>query len=127
MANLVSYAPKVISVFIFTVLLAACGGGASSSVTPSGSTTTGSAALSWTIPTQNTDGTNLTNLNGYKIYYGTSPNALNSSIVLDNTYVNATTYEVTNLTVGTTYYFAITAVNSDGVESAYSNVGNKTI
>src|SRR5580698_8272340 len=32
---------------------------------------TGSATLSWTVPTENTNGTPLTNLAGYHIYYGT--------------------------------------------------------
>ena len=36
---------------------------------------TGSAALSWAVPTENTDGTPLTNLAGYQIYYGTSATA----------------------------------------------------
>ena len=32
----------------------------------------GSATLSWTPPTQNMDGTPLTNLAGYRVYWGTS-------------------------------------------------------
>src|SRR4029453_5899928 len=36
----------------------------------------GSATLSWTPPTRNTDGTTLTNLPGYRIYYGTSSGSL---------------------------------------------------
>ncbi len=137
MNNLIRYTQKGIITFVFAVLLAACGGGSSvdsgrSSATPSGgssgsASTTGSANLSWTAPTKNTDGTNLADLNGYKIYYGTSLNALNSSIVLDNTYINVTTYDVTNLTVGTTYYFAITAVNGSNIESGYSNTVSKNI
>ena len=31
----------------------------------------GSMSLSWTPPTQNTDGSALTDLAGYKLYYGT--------------------------------------------------------
>ena len=33
---------------------------------------TGSATLSWTPPTTNTDGSSLTNLAGYKVYWGPS-------------------------------------------------------
>jgi hypothetical protein len=32
----------------------------------------GRATLSWTAPTENTDGTTLANLAGYRIRYGTS-------------------------------------------------------
>jgi hypothetical protein len=51
---------------------------------PAGSTT-GSATLSWTIPTDNTNGTPATNLAGFHIYYGTSPGALNSVITVPGT------------------------------------------
>ncbi len=125
------YTTTLTTTFVFTVLLTACGGG-SSAATPnsggSGSTaTTGSATLSWTPPDKNTDNTDLTDLDGYKIYYGTSQTSLDNSIVLDNSYNTATSYEVTNLTVGITYYFAITAVNSSNVESGYSNISSKKI
>lgn len=85
---------------------------------------TGSATLSWTVPTQNTNGTPVTNLAGYHIYYGTSPDALNKVINVPE--ANTTEYEISNLSSGT-YYFAITAYNSLGVDSADSNVGSKTI
>jgi chitodextrinase len=32
-----------------------------------------------------------------------------------------TQYQVDGLTYGTTYWFVVTAINSDGLESAYSN------
>ena len=35
--------------------------------------TSGPAALSWTRPTQNTDGKALNDLAGYRVYFGTSP------------------------------------------------------
>ena len=37
---------------------------------------TGTAALSWSAPTQNTDGSVLTDLAGYKVHNGTSAAAL---------------------------------------------------
>jgi len=84
----------------------------------------GSATLSWTPPTQNTDGSALGNLAGYRVYYGNSATALNSTVQLTNP--GLTSYVVGNLTSGT-YYFAIAAYNSAGSESARSNVGSKSI
>lgn len=85
---------------------------------------TGRATLSWTAPTENTDGSTLSNLAGYRIRYGTSASALTQTIVIDNSSV--TTYVVENLSPAT-WYFAVTAVNSQGAESSNSNVANKQI
>jgi hypothetical protein len=40
---------------------------------------------------------------------------------------NVTTYAVTNLGIGTTYYFAVSAFNSSGIESGFSNEVSKSI
>jgi hypothetical protein len=85
---------------------------------------TGRATLSWTAPTENTDGSTLSNLAGYRIRYGTSVSALTQTIVIDN--ASVTTYVVENLSPAT-WYFAVTAVNSQGAESSNSNVANKQI
>lgn len=85
---------------------------------------TGSATLSWTPPTQNSDGTALTNLAGYKILYGSGADALDYSVDVENSSVN--TYVVENLTSGT-WYFAVVAVNSAGLVSSPSNVASKNI
>lgn len=84
----------------------------------------GSATLSWTPPTQNTDGTVLTDLAGYQILYGRSANALDQTISLQNASLN--TYIVENLTSGA-WYFAVVAVNAGGASSTFSNVASKTI
>lgn len=84
----------------------------------------GSATLSWTPPTQNMDGSALTNLAGYRVYYGTSSSSLTNSVQLAN--AGLSRYTVENLSGGT-WYFAIKAYTSSGVESAFSNVGSKTI
>lgn len=84
----------------------------------------GSATLNWTQVMQNTDGTALTNLAGYRIRYGTAANALNQQIQIANASVSS--YVITGLTSGT-YYFAVRAYNSAGVESPLSNVGSKII
>ncbi len=85
---------------------------------------TGSATLSWVAPTQNTDGTSLGNLAGYRIVYGTSSSALNQTITISNPSV--TSYVVEQLASGT-WYFAVKAYTSAGAESSQSNVASKTI
>lgn len=85
----------------------------------------GNATVSWAPPTQNTNGSTLTNLAGYRILYGkTRGGPYSSNITLTNP--SLSTYVVENLTAGT-YYFVVTARNSTGVESAYSNEASKTI
>jgi len=85
---------------------------------------TGSATLSWTPPTQNTDGSTLSNLSGYRIYYGTSSSALNQTVQVSGAGMNR--YVIGDLTGGT-YYFAVKSVTSSGTESALSNIASKTI
>jgi hypothetical protein len=87
-------------------------------------TSNGSATLIWTPVTQNTNGTVLTDLAGYKVYYGRSASAMNTVVVLANP--SLTTYLVTELSSGT-WYFGVTAYARDGTHSALSNIGTKTI
>jgi len=82
----------------------------------------GTITLNWDAPTTNTDGTPLTDLAGYTIYYG--PTSGNYTNALDVGKV--TTSAVNNLTDGLTNYFSVTAYNSAGVESSYSNEVSKT-
>jgi hypothetical protein len=84
----------------------------------------GTATLTWVPPTQNTDGTPVTTLIGYHIYYGTSAGSMTQSIVISS--ASTTSYEITGLASGT-WYFAVAADAADGTESAPSNVGSKTI
>jgi hypothetical protein len=85
---------------------------------------TGTATLTWVPPTQNTNGTPVTTLSGYRIYYGTTEGALTQSVVISS--ASTTSYEITGLSSGT-WYFAVVAVAADGTESAQSNIGSKTI
>jgi hypothetical protein len=75
-------------------------------------------SLSWTPPTQNNDGTQLSNLKGYNVHYGTTSQTYSNVINVANP--GLTTYVVQNLDAGT-YYFSVTAYNSTGVESAFSS------
>ena len=82
------------------------------------------ATLTWTAPTTNTDGSAVTNLAGYHIYYGTSPSSLTTVIDVGNP--GTTSYTVNNLSSGT-WYFAVNAYTTGGVDSALSNTGTKSI
>jgi len=88
-------------------------------------TGSGSVQLSWQPPTENADGSTLTDLSGYNIYVGTTSNTYDyMEIQLDNP--GLTAYVVDNLDPGT-YYFAATAFNSSGVESALSGEVVRTV
>lgn len=82
------------------------------------------AQLLWTPPTRNTDGSSLTNLAGYRISYGTTPEALSQTVQLANPGV--TVYTISGLAPGT-YYFAVRAYTSTGTESVNSNIVSKVV
>ena len=75
------------------------------------------ASLSWSSPTTYSDGTPLTSLKGYKIYTGTAAGSYAPGVDVGN----ANSYTATGLSDGTTYYFAVTAYDSTGNSSGYSN------
>ncbi len=83
----------------------------------------GVATLSWTPPTTRTDGSSLTNLAGYRIYYGTTEGEYSITVDLDNP--GLTDYVIEGLSSGKTYYFTMTAYDELGIESAHSNVVSK--
>jgi len=85
---------------------------------------TNSTTLSWVPPTQNTDGTPLTDLAGFKIYWGPAAGTYPNSVTLNNP--GLSTYVVNSLGSGT-YFFAAAALNSSGAESALSGPATKII
>ena len=82
------------------------------------STGTSSATLSWNPPVQRTDGTPLTDLAGYKIFYGRMSGIYDYQIDINNPTIS--TYLVENLVSGN-WYFALAAYDSQGIESDRSN------
>jgi hypothetical protein len=111
-----------------SIVISASDGSASASLPPFtisvNQVSNGTAALTWTPVTSNTNGSVLTDLVGYQVHYGTSANAMNTVVALANP--SLTTYLVTNLSSGT-WYFGVTAYASDRTESTLSNIGQKTI
>jgi hypothetical protein len=87
-------------------------------------TATGSATLRWTPPTRNEDGTPISNLAGYRVYYGTSTGNLNRVLTIPGAAI--TSAVIQNLTPAT-WYFALKAYNSANIESNLSNIASKTI
>jgi hypothetical protein len=86
--------------------------------------TTGSATLSWVPPTQNTNGSALTNFAGIILYYGTTPSSLTQSVQLAST--SQTSYTIGNLTAGT-WYFGGMAYTNTGMKSAMSQVVSMSV
>ena len=70
----------------------------------------GSAKISWTAPTTNADGTALTDLAGFTVYYGTSSGSYTQSVVIST--AGTRSYTVGNLPTGSTYYFVVKAFDA---------------
>ena len=63
---------------------------------------------------------------GYRVYYGTASRRYDQNLG-DGVYTTAINATVSTLSTGFTYYFAVTAVDATGKESAYSEEGSKVI
>jgi hypothetical protein len=82
-----------------------------------------SEVLTWQPPTENVDGTPLTDLQGYYVYEGDSPDTLMLVAYSDATTPSSV---FSQLTAGT-HYFAVSALNTSHVESGRSPVLAATI
>lgn len=82
------------------------------------------ATVSWEAPAERTDGSPLTDLAGFRIYFGEKPH--NLRYVIEVADPGARSWVVTDLTPGT-WYFAATAYDESGSESAHSNAVSKVI
>ena len=94
--------------------------------TPSGA---GTLDASWTAPTTNTDGSSLTDLASYRVYYGTQsapcPGTTITQVASPTTSPGANqtvSFRLMGLAAGTSYNVAVSAVDSSGRESACSSV-----
>ncbi|MDR3559310.1 MAG: fibronectin type III domain-containing protein [Candidatus Pacebacteria bacterium] len=97
----------------------------------------GRLIVNWTPPTKNADGSDLTDLAGYIVYYGTTSHSgtcpavfgsagpYDSSVTVANP--AATSQEITGLTENQTYYFAVIAYNaSDNMSGCATTSGSST-
>lgn len=88
---------------------------------------TDTATLSWVNPTQNTDGSALTNMAGVKVFWSQTSTGLGSAA--PNGQLGSptvTSYTITGLAVGT-WYFGVKAYTTTGVDSAISMIVSKVI
>ncbi len=99
---------------IFLITIAGCGSSGSS--ISNSSPTEGEVTIAWVAPTSNVDGSPLTDLAGYKIYYGPATGDYTGG----STDVGLTTsYDTNTLTAGY-YCFVVVSYDFSGNESAYS-------
>jgi len=77
--------------------------------------TTRNVHISWQPPTTNSDGSTLTDLNGYRILYGTQAGVYTSSVAVNN--AGLASYTIEGLQSGKKYYVVMVSVNSSGAES----------
>lgn len=116
-------------VMVTSLLLTACGGGggseSSDSRTP-GDTAPGQTRLSWTAPSTRTDSSYLplSDVEGFRVYYGTSSSDL---VLLVDINDNSLTEYTTDVLPSGSYFFAVTAYDTEGNESGFSNVINKDV
>ena len=119
-------------VLALCLFLQACGGAGGPATEGGGSVSTpGTTAgikmieLVWDPPAANSDGTPLMDLARYRIYIA-QESPLSKESAASITVENVTTYTFTGFNPGT-YYFAVSAVNFDGVESELSNEVEKIL
>jgi hypothetical protein len=126
-SGLLSGTPGAASVGTFANILISVSDGKASAALPAFTiavtqVSSGSATVAWEPPTQNTDNTPLTDLAGYHLYYGTAVDNLDHSVKVANP--GLASYVIDNLSPAT-WYFAVTAYNTGGVESDRSATTSK--
>jgi hypothetical protein len=84
----------------------------------------GVATLRWEVPPSKVDGSPLDDLAGYRIVYGRSSDDLDRSVFIDNPAI--TNYEFTGLSTGI-WYFAVIAINANGLEGPPTTITTKSI
>jgi hypothetical protein len=94
-----------------------CSGNGGSAVAMISVAVNGTVTLNWQAPTENVDGSPLTDLSRYRIHYGLSSRNYTRSVAIDA--AGTTSHDL--LLESGQYYFAMTAVDAQGNESAYSN------
>ena len=82
------------------------------------------ARVKWTLPTKNTDGSAYTNPGGVLIEYGRAAATLTQNVRVTDT--AATAHTIADLALGQ-WFFAVTAINSNGVQAVRSNTVSKTM
>jgi hypothetical protein len=95
-----------------------------SCVTAAGTEKPGTAIVSWTAPTTNSDGTAYLNPGGYRMVWGKSTTSLDQTTYLQDPAVR--TWTSPALPYGT-WYFGVITFNAAGIESNVSNIASKLV
>jgi len=88
------------------------------------SATLGSISLTWAAPSTNADGSPVSDLAGYRVYYGTAQGLYTDNVTINNPATLSTT--ISNLPAST-YYVVVRAFNRVNAESQASVEVSKTI
>lgn len=106
--------------------ISACGGGGGGSDAGSGSSTgsvgngSGSASLAWSAPS---DG----RVTGFRVYVGVASGSYQQPKGSGFNAGGGTSFTVTGLDSGKTYYFAVTSYDGSGNESSFSGEASKSV
>jgi hypothetical protein len=124
-----SGAPTAANAGTYSNIVIAVSDGALSASLPAFSITVTSPAasaadLQWVAPTQNEDGSPLTNLAGFKVRYGQNQGFLEQVLIIANP--GTTSARIESLTKGT-WYFTLAAFTTLGMESEQTEPVSKTI
>jgi hypothetical protein len=111
------------AILLLPLILTGCEGGR---VTEPGGEPdrTGTATLEWTTPTYRTDGSELDDLAGFRVYFGPEPGNYPHTVNIPDP--DATSYRMEGLPPGT-WYFVVVAYDSAGNEGAPSAPASKTV
>ncbi len=115
--------PALTSDKVYALTCTGPGGTASQSASVTVVAETGTAILSWTPPTTNTNGTPVVPLAGYHIYYQNSASGSVQSVPVSGG--QTTSFEISGLGQGT-WYFDVAADAKDGTEGPPSAIGSIT-
>lgn len=76
--------------------------------------------ISWQAPLLNEDSSQLTDLSGFKIYYGESADDLDKVVTVNDPL--QISCEIDGLSANRAYFFTVTAFNDSGLESQHSQM-----
>jgi hypothetical protein len=93
-------------------------------VNPAPELGSGVASLHWEMPPSKVSGEPLDDLAGYRILYGRSSSDLDHSVLIEDPATNS--YQFSSLPSGV-WYFAVVAVNSQGLEGPPTTLASKSI